>query len=534
MQVLHQDTTARRANTVRFIFYWVILALGATVLYGQDSQISGRILDPSQAAVSAATVSLTRADTGDRRETTSSDEGYYTFPLLVAGVYDVSVQKEGFQSETRKGIKVETGQVANIDVALTIGAVSQTVNVDASAPLLKTESGAVAEVVTDADISNMALLDRSTMQLARLNGFVAQANTGYNVSFAIGGGRGDNTNYFIDGGNVQNVAMGTPSLAFDPPAESIQEFNVNISTYAPELGRTSGGVVQMTTKSGTNQFHGSLYEFFRNDALDANDYFALKKPTLRYNLYGASLGGPLKKDKTFFFFNWEETRSTTTVTEAVVVPTLAERIGNFSADSSLFTVTNPKTGAPYPDNIIPPSQLDPVGLKFAALYPAPNIAGQTYGNVNFVANDPTTVPIDHYVARIDHTFNENNHLYGRFLGETDNYVTASIFPTAGADQHGYTYHDYFYSGSGAWTCNISPTLLSEFRLAFTRRQSLSISAGYGSDINKDVGLTGVNPSYAANVVVNGFEPLGNNYQYRTDPCRVAPGGREPYQDQGHA
>jgi len=155
-------------------------------------------------------------------------------------------------------------------------------------------------VVENQTITNMPLIDRRSSQLQRLSGFVVGNGTGSNATFAVGGGRGNNANYLVDGGNVQNLLLGVPTLMFDPPIESVQEFNLSISDYAAELGRSGGAVVQMTTKSGTNQFHGAVYEYFRNDALQARPYFAKTNPELRYNLFGASLGGLSRKTRRNF------------------------------------------------------------------------------------------------------------------------------------------------------------------------------------------------------------------------------------------
>ena len=203
--------------------------------------------------------------------------------------------------------------------------------------------------------------------MARLNGFVVQNGNG--SSFAMAGGRGDNAMWTIDGGNAQNMLLGVATLSFDPPVEALEEFSVEIANYKAELGRSGGGYVQMTTKSGTNQFHGSAYEFLRNDALDARNFFAATKPVLRYNQFGASLGGPIKKDRTFFFANYEGIRNNRQSTILASVPTAAERQGDFSALATV--VRDPATGIPFPNNIIPPGRLDPVGAAIAALYPRP-------------------------------------------------------------------------------------------------------------------------------------------------------------------
>ncbi len=382
--------------------------------------------DPSKAIVDGARVTLTRVDTGDKRSVQSSTEGRYTFPLLVAGSYEINVIKEGFQQQTRTGIIVETGQVSSIDLELAVGLVSETVEVTADAPLLQSESAAVNNVVENKTIMNMPLLDRRSGQLQRLSGFVVANGAGAGATFAIAGGRGNNANYLIDGGSAQNLTLGVPTLMFDPPVESMQEFNVSISNYSAELGRTGGGVIQMTTKSGTNQFHGSAYEFFRNDALNTRTFFSSTIPPLRYNLFGASLGGPVIKNKTFFFFNYEGRRQVSPTNRSVNVPTVAETQGNYAGAS--YVVKDPLNGTAFPGNVIPLTRLDPVGSKLAQLYPSPNVPGAASGRGNFNANSSARTSPNDYVARIDHTFNPNDRLYGRFLGEPSTNTTSAIFP----------------------------------------------------------------------------------------------------------
>ena len=246
-----------------------------------------------------------------------------------------------------------------VDVRLEVGSQTERIVVEAAAPQLQTQSSSVGAVVDNRTIINMPLIDRRAAQLARLNGFVVQNGNGSN--FTMAGGRGDNSMWLIDGANAQNVLLGVQTLSFDPPIEALQEFNVSISNYAAELGRTGGGVVQMTTKSGTNEFHGSAYEYLRNDALDARTFFSETKPKLRYNLFGASLGGPIRKDRTHFFFSYEGRRQIDENARLQNVPTPAEVRGDFSASSRIIRDPAAAGRPPFPGNIIPTSRLDPIG-----------------------------------------------------------------------------------------------------------------------------------------------------------------------------
>jgi Carboxypeptidase regulatory-like domain/TonB dependent receptor len=501
-------------NLGRGLIVAALSAAGAGFAHAQNSQVSGQIRDTTQAAVPGATVTLRRADTGDHREITSTNGGYYSFPLLLPGRYDLRVEKAGFETQTQTGIVVETGSISTVDVSLKIGAETQTVNVDATVPLLQTESSAVAAVVDNASITNLPLIDRRSQQLQRLNGFTVQTNSGANASFAIGGGRSNNANYLIDGGTAQNLLLGIPTAGFDPPVESVQEFSVAISDYAAELGRSGGGVVQMTTRAGTNSFHGSAYEYLRNDALQAIPDFATRNPILRYNLFGASLGGPIKKNRTQFFFNYEGRRQTIGTPQSLTVPTAQELTGNFNGiidpkTGAQVVVKNPSTGQPFNNNQIPGNLIDPVGLKLAAFYPQINGTGPT---AQFIVNAPASTGVDVYVGRIDHVFGEKDRIFGRLLAQTDHTLAASVFPTPGTDPFGSLTKDYNYNASGTWFHNFSSNKINELRVTYTRRQYLFNSAGANTSLDSQIGLNTFDTRYFPTLNIAGLQGFGASYQ----------------------
>lgn len=494
--------------------YVLLLTISLVSLqaWAQSSQVSGQVVDAAKAAVPDVSLTLTHIETGEQRHSLSTGEGYFSFPLLPAGHYELTAEKSGFKYQHRAGIVAQTGSITTVDVTLQVGEVAQTVSVDTSIPLLQTESSAVAKVVENQTIVNMPLLDRRAAQLQRLNGFVVGNGSGSNATFATAGGRGNNGNYTIDGGNVQNAMLGTATLYFDPPVESLQEFNVALSTYAAELGRSGGAVVQMTTKSGTNQFHGSVYEYLRNDVLQGTPFFATQKSPLRYNLFGASLGGPLYRNKTYFFFNYEGFRQKAATTVVLNVPTSAEVRGDFSADS--YKVIDPSTGQPFPGNIIPGKDIDPVGANLAAFYPAPNVPGAPSGKANFVANDSAQTVTDTYVARVDHIFSDKDRIYGRFLGDPSHVTTASVFPTPGTDAYGNSNPTYYYNASGTWYHTFSSSLINEARLTYSQRENVNISAGANTTLASQVGLTGTDANFFPLVTINGLAPLGKTQQQR--------------------
>jgi hypothetical protein len=479
----------------------------------QNSQLEGRITDSSQAIVRQAVVTVTGTDSGLQREVLSNDQGLYVVALLPPGQYQIGVNKVGFKPLNRTGIVLETGVTSTVDLQLEVGGVNETVTVEAAAPLLQPETSSVAHVVDGQSIQDLPLVDRRAAQLIGLNGFVTQNGAGLGAAFGIAGGRANNSMYTLDGESTQNLPnIGVATLVYDPPVESLQEFNVAMSNYAAELGRTGGGVIQMTTKSGTNAWHGSAYEFFRNDDLNARTFFAAHRPTLRYNLFGAALGGPIRKDKTFFFYNYEGLRNTTYVATILGVPTVAETEGNFSADKTI--VKDPTTKEPFPGNIIPANLLDPVGAKLAAMFPAPNVAGQPSGHNNFLANQATGTIGNNHIARIDHMFREKDRIFGRFVGYTTPTYTGAIFTVAAEDPAAVKAHTSYYNTTGTWYHDFSPTVLNEFRSGFDLRSSYTYSSGAGSDINQTIGLTGVAPGFAPNVIVPGYTQMGTTTQQR--------------------
>ncbi len=492
-------------KTLGRVLIFISLLAAVSTLQAQDSQVSGQVRDSSKAAIAGAKVTLTRVETGDHREGVSTDQGYYSFPLVLPGHYDLQVEKEGFETQKESGIVVETASVSTVDVTLTVGTVSQSVDVDASVELLQTETSAVSHVVENQTITNMPLLDRRSSQLQGLNGFVVQTNTGQNATFATAGGRGDNQNYLIDGGTAVNLLLGTPSLIIDPPVESLQEFTVAESNYSAELGRAGGGVIQWTTKSGTNQFHGSLYEYYRNPKIAAIPYFSTTNPPLNYNLFGGSVGGPIRKDKTHFFFNYEGKRQTSSITETNQVPTTNEANGIFTGDPTIY---DPLTGLPFPNNTIPANRFDRLGKELVSFYPAPNVLGTNL----FRASDPTVYGVNDYVFRLDHVFGENDRMFARFIGQRDHSVTAPIFPgTATLDNYADYYKDNQYSGSATWFHNFRPTLINELRLTYTWREFLDFGIGTGNTLGAQLAIPGVIQKFAPLITVSGIDDLNGSY-----------------------
>jgi hypothetical protein len=508
------------------VFPTLLLIFTAVSVSAQSSQISGVVNDATQSRIQGANVTVTHTESGEHRTVVSNAEGYYVFPLLVAGHYELRVEKDGFETQIKSGLQVLTGETTEVNFDLKTGSTVQNVEVTSDgAQLIQTDGATVSSVIENKTITNLPLLDRRAAQLQRTSGFVVGAGTGVNSTFAIAGGRGNNANYTIDGGTAVNLIQGVETLEFDMPIDALQEFNLSASNYTADLGQSGGGVVQMTTKSGTDQFHGSAYLYYRSNNLQAVPVFAVQNPPLNYKLFGGSVGGPILRGKTHFFFTYEGKRQTATATGLLSVPSAAERTGDFSAaiqeldptGSLGLEVIDPNTGKQAVGdngtlNELPSAELDPYGVALAGYYPNPNVGGAVVNKNNFSYNDPAVTVTNDYVARIDHVLSSKDNLYGRFLGEPSHTDTADVFPVRGTDGFGALSHVYYYSEAGTWTHIFTSSLLNEARVSFTQRQALAIAHGVNSTAATQLALPGVNPSFFPGVNVAGFTTIGNTSQ----------------------
>ena len=403
--------------------------VGAISCYAQviTGQITGRITDPSGALIPDAKVTVTNNDTAREWTVATNTDGYYTVPLLPPGRYRISARKEGFRVVTRSEVTLQVDVVARVDFALEVGAVSDTVEVVGTAVALETESGAIGTVMGAMNLVTLPLNARDAFRLTLLTPGVSDDKTGFAdafngvTQFTVNGGRGWNTDVFIDG--VSNVTPGAfmrSYVAMMPTPDSLQEFKMETATFLPEFGRSGAGVVNMVMKSGTNQFHGSAHDFFRNSALDANNFFSNRAGTplgsYKRNQFGGTLGGPIKRNRAFFFVSYESLRELAADTRTDTVPTAQQRAGDFS--NSFQTVSgkcqpvqifdprttraNPNGGGfirdLFPGNKIPASAFDVVGSKAVSYYPLPNQAGAPCSGVN---NSYTSMMAQYTTNQID-------------------------------------------------------------------------------------------------------------------------------------
>jgi len=504
-----------RSYPAGWLIMAVLLMAGALFAQTPTARITGTITDSSGAIVPGAKISVLGQATGLHADATSNHNGIYNLPFLNPGRYELSVEATGFRRYVRPTLVLETGQILSLDVRLEVGQVSNAVTVTAQTPLLQAETSSVNQVIENRTIVSMPLASRRVGTLVRLMGNVTLNNESAGegiVNFALAGGRSRQQNWQMDGGNIHNNALQSGILTMNPSVEALEEFKVEVNAYPAEYGRSIGGFISMTTKSGTNQFHGAAYEYLRNDALDARSFFPASKAPRRYNVFGATLGGPVRKDRTHFFLSYEGTRRRDGNTRTYNVPTREEIGGDFSARSG--SLVDPLSRRPVAGNIIPPDRLDPVGRKLAALYPAPNVPGAASGANNFRVNVATQNDADHYIARLDHVFRPTDRVTARFFYYRTDRLDPAVFPVAEADPSGLTAKANQPNITTNWFHGFGPSLFSETRFTFGSRRTAS--SGIGKKlVGREAGVTGVPDGGAPRINVTGFSSIAPSQNYRT-------------------
>ena len=392
--------------------------LGATLL-AQTASIDGVVTDQTSAAMPGARIVVTNLDTGLRRETESSGDGHFTVPLLPVGRYKLTASKAGFSNAERTDITLDVQQVARIDLVMQTGPVVETVRVSATAAILDSETSTVGQIVDNKRIIELPLNGRNYLNLAELTTGTAPAvgdRTQAEGGFSAVGQQMYQLNILVDGLDNASVASGGPlgfeAQAVKPSVDAVEEFRVVTNNISAEYGGRMGGQVIVSLKSGTNQLHGSAYEFLRNSKLDGTNFFANRngspKPPFRQNQFGGTLGGPIRKDKTFLFGSFDGIRIRLGDSDVSTVPTLAERDGNFTGIRPIFDpATTTGSGAAitrrqFPGNIVPKSRWDPLFPKIETLFPLPTTSGvaNNYFYAPSESNDNNSYDFkgDHYIS----------------------------------------------------------------------------------------------------------------------------------------
>jgi len=494
------------------VFIGLLLSITGTALRAQSStaRITGTVNDATGAVVTGALVSVVNDETRQKVEGRTNESGIYLISFLSPGPYSFSVEAASFRRYTR-ALTLVTGQVLQLDIKLEVGQTTESVTVTAATPLIQPGTSSINNLIENAFIKNMPVESGRTGGLLRLLpgvAFISEETFEDHLNFSIGGGPARSGEYQLDGGNITLNTLLTRSIEFNPPVDAVQEMKVEVNGYPAEYGRSTGGVVSMTSKSGTNEFHGSAYENLRNNNFDARSFFAPSVAPRKYNVFGGSLGGPVRKDKTFFFASYEGTRRVDGRTRIYTFPLPQETRGDFSASPG--TVIDPVTRAPFPGNMVPASRQDPVGAKIAALFTAPNRPGRAN---NFVANTSDYTSQEAFLGKVDHTITDRDRISGRFVEHPATQTTGSALATRALDPNALTQTYNLINVSPSWFHTFGPTLFNEARFTYSHRNGGFPSfEAYG--VAGQVGLTGVPGDGVPEINVTGLTSIGRNNQRR--------------------
>ena len=475
---------------------WLGAAAALVVAAGglaQNSGIQGVVADDTGGVIPGAQVTVANTATGVEYSAESNETGFYSVPFLSPGTYSVSAQSEGFALSTRENLKLDVQQIARVDFALSVGAVTETIEVSAAAALLESEQAVMGQVIENKRIVEMPLNKRNYLELAQLSvGILPGATVGAGTrpgrdeaGFVGMGMRGYQNNVMIDGVDNGSRAGGGPlgfeAQASKPSVDAVGEFKVVTNNMSAEYGFRMGPKVLVSIKSGTNSLHGSVFEFIRNEKLDATNFFANRsgsvKPTLRQNQFGGTLGGPIIKNRTFGFFSYQGTRIRLGRTFLATVPAQLTRTGDFSMERQNFNsifdpATTAGTGAeavrePFPNNVVPASRFDPVSSPLLGRYPLPNVSGREFSFNNYFRAPSDADDTDQYDFRVDHNFSDIDRVFFRMSVRRQFRVNQSPLPVEAGGQGGQTVDLNGDNLAFNWTHSFTPSLHNEARFGFT-------------------------------------------------------------------
>ncbi len=486
----------------------VLFLSGAIGIYAQSESASvvGTVSDSSGAPIPGLTVTIKNSRTNATVTPQTSTDGNYSSPPLQPGPYVVSVEAQGF-TKVIQNVNLDVDQHARIDFALKPGQVSESVTVEANAAMLDTQSATLGNVRTSQAVNDLPLNGRNFMMLTYLTPGTSSSGSGYTMSrgasnqlglqgVSVNGIRnGDSTEYF-DGIQSQDNEYGAMILL--PLQDAIQEFKMQTSGRDATTGRTGGAAVNLVTKSGGNEFHGSAFEFFRNSDLDARNYFdPAQIPAFHQNQFGGSLGGPIVKNRTFFFVDLQKSYTIQGQSFIATAPTALERAGNFTEIPNI--IYNPFTTAvangvttrqPFAGNVIPPSMLSSIGKAIVGLFPSPNLPGLAN---NYSSNPPRTLAPIQGDLRIDHRLGDKDQLFGRYSSShSGNIVNPGYFPQyAGGPIFPGNYTSDGNQVVLGYTHVFSPSFLSEFRAGYSRIDNTGVNFDQGTNFMDQIGIPGI-------------------------------------------
>ena len=542
-------TTTR--NTLRALLITSVLTLAAPLLHGQATgSLSGTVTDKAGAVVAGAKVTVSSQGTGVVRESVADDTGHYLIPLLSVGIYTIQAEAPSFQSTSQKDIRLQTDEHREVNFTLNAASVSATVEVSATEVAVETTNSSLGQVITSQQVAQLPLNGRNFVQLATLtpgttqetnpNSFFnggpsSEVSTRGSFSLSVGGSRASSTDWLLDGNDNNELTAG--GIAVIPSIDAIEEFKVLTYNYSAEYGTRAGPTVLVTTKSGSNQLHGTVFEFFRNKALNTSSYFASTKEKFNLNQFGGALGGPIFKDKTFFFVDYQGKRQRRGIPFVGTVPTLAMRNGDFTGAGEIFNpytsgpggrvpfqcdntgnALTPNVGGDQPAgvacSVIPQALINPITQKMINFYPDPVN--------NSLSNNYTNVPVrkldeGSFDVRLDHNFSAKDSAFARF-----SYDQANSFIPGGSP--GFAEANAFASTQNisnhgrnlaiSETHIFSDRAVNRITGGFNRIFNQITSFGSGTNQSQKLGipnanLGGISSGLTSTIVGGGFWGLGD-------------------------
>lgn len=541
MQVKSEDALMNRIHLTAVVLKvlavstcLVLLMTFSVSAQKTSGQISGTVLDPRGAAIPDATVTVTQAATGLLRTASTSNDGNYSVTDLPIGIFRVSVTKTGFKETVAENVTVNVSTVTRQDFNLTVGGVGEVVTIQGGDVQVETETGAIGEVINGQQVRELPLNGRSFVQLTQLQPGVSPQNNFDSknkglfsgVDFSVNGNSAQANLFLTDGANNNDTGSNRTILLY-PSIEAIAEFKMLRNSYGPEYGQAAGAIISIATRGGTNTFHGSLYYFGRNDALNASEFFANRsgagKDKLRRHDFGGAIGGPILKDRLFFFYSQEFNREIRGNARFGRVPTAAERSGNFVDSTTRATCRLNAIGGKRPGagtNIIPAANLSPAGQLLVQLYPLPNRPfDANCNNWSISANSPINFREEN--GRIDYNLNKSNRIFGRY---TQDHWTNAFPILFGAGLWG---DDPFPGVESSWaqpsrqvaiklTSTLSSSSINEVQFSYSANR-INITPGTGGDLNHSI-----------NAAVPGFFPDSIKVNGLDRPHPVFWGGIAPF------
>ena len=507
---------------IRAITLTLLLLQAAVRAQSIGGTITGVVTDAAYQPISGAPVQLTAEDTNRRRTVVTDPRGGFTISNLPPGQYRIEADREGYRKHVQR-LALEVDQELQIEIPLLAGQRTDSVQVTAARGLLRTESAMLGSVIGNSQITGLPLDGRNFFELSLLLPGVVPAAPGSagatrgDFAVNINGAREDSNNFVLDG-----VFNGDPKLngiGVTPPVDAVREFEVVTSTSDATFGRNAGGQLNVVLKSGANQVHGTAYEFFRNRVTDARNFFAPaneNSPQYQRNQFGASLGGPIARNRTFVFADYEGRRLREGITQVTNVPTALERVGDFSR-SNVYAI-DPFIGAPFPGNAIPQNRLNPVGVAVAALYPLPN---RSVPNQDYVSSPTERERDDHFDLRLDHNLDASDELSFRYsFGDRLLFEPFSASSGVAVPGFGNNVPRRAQNVVASHTHTFTPNLLNELRLGFDRVSSGVFQQNMNNNLNHQVGLPTIssNPRDGglSQISILGYSTLGdepNNPQH---------------------